>query len=169
MKVNLCGFRNLWDESWYASLSLSLTHIWHMFLSLTHANPCTGTHPRSMKSRGMRFMCHGPWWYFMVHEAPCWDFPQNTITQFRQISLCNVIYKVLTKVLVNRIKPFFSSIVNITQASFIPQRQVADNIFLARRSSTASKVQRERKVIWFLNSISKKHLIKFIGNFLLML
>ena len=36
----------------------------------------------------------------------------ETVAQFRPISLCNVIYKILSKVIVNRLKPFLNSIIS---------------------------------------------------------
>lgn len=50
------------------------------------------------------------------------------IKQFRPISLCNVIYKTLSKVLVSQMKPFMEKIIRSLQASFVPGRQAADNI-----------------------------------------
>nr|KYP62772.1 Putative ribonuclease H protein At1g65750 family [Cajanus cajan] len=41
---------------------------------------------------------------------------------FRPISLCNVAYKVITKVLVDRIRPYLSTIIGPYQSSFIPGR-----------------------------------------------
>nr|KYP58073.1 Retrovirus-related Pol polyprotein LINE-1 [Cajanus cajan] len=44
---------------------------------------------------------------------------------FRPISLCNVAYKVITKVLVDRIRPYLSTIIGPYQSSFIPGRGFA--------------------------------------------
>lgn len=44
------------------------------------------------------------------------------VTQFRPISLCNVIYKILTKVIVGRIRPLLDLIVSPLQSSFFPGR-----------------------------------------------
>lgn len=38
----------------------------------------------------------------------------------------------LTKVIVNRLKPLISYLINPTQASFVPKRQTADNIFMVQ-------------------------------------
>ncbi|OMP00911.1 reverse transcriptase [Corchorus capsularis] len=54
------------------------------------------------------------------------------LKQFRPISLCCVAYKVITKVLVNRIRPHLGDLIAPTQVSFIPGRQAADNILLAQ-------------------------------------
>lgn len=54
------------------------------------------------------------------------------IKQFRPISLCTVTYKLVTKVLVNRLRPFLRDLIAPFQTSFIPGRQVSDNIFLAQ-------------------------------------
>lgn len=56
----------------------------------------------------------------------------TSIKQFRPISLCNVTYKFITKVLVNRLRPFLSDIVGHLQSSFIPGRGTTDNIILAQ-------------------------------------
>ncbi|KAL8137778.1 LOW QUALITY PROTEIN: hypothetical protein V2J09_003779 [Rumex salicifolius] len=42
------------------------------------------------------------------------------ISQYRSISLSNVCYKVITKTLVNRIKPMMCDLVSLMQSSFIP-------------------------------------------------
>ena len=48
------------------------------------------------------------------------------------ISLLNVDYKILTKVLVNRIKPLMSTVVNSDQCSSVPGRSSEDNATLLR-------------------------------------
>lgn len=48
------------------------------------------------------------------------------------ISLCNVAYKVITKVLVIRFRPLLSNLVGPLQGSFIPGRGTKDNIILAQ-------------------------------------
>lgn len=60
--------------------------------------------------------------------------PKN-IRQFRPISLCNVAYKTVTKVLVNRLKPLLDCFVAPTQQSFVPGRLIADNVILYKKSS----------------------------------
>lgn len=52
------------------------------------------------------------------------------LTQYRPISLCTVLYKLLTKTLVNRLKSIFNVLVDPTQCSFIPGRQTNDNIII---------------------------------------
>lgn len=51
---------------------------------------------------------------------------------FRPISLCNVSYKVITKLLAQKLRLVMSSLVNPCQSSFIPQRQSRDNIIVAQ-------------------------------------
>lgn len=53
------------------------------------------------------------------------------VIHFRPISLCNVIYKVISKLLVNRLKPFMDSIITPYQNAFIQGRNITDNILIA--------------------------------------
>ena len=56
--------------------------------------------------------------------------PQS-VTQLRPISLCNFSYKAITKSIANRIKPVLSKLIAHTQSSFVPGRQILDNIIIA--------------------------------------
>lgn len=43
----------------------------------------------------------------------------SRIEDYRLIGLCNVIYKILTNVIANRVKPYFNNLINDSQSSFV--------------------------------------------------
>jgi len=51
---------------------------------------------------------------------------------FRPISLCNVIYKVIAKSLADRIKPHLPNKIHLSQSAFIPGRHISSNIITAQ-------------------------------------
>ena len=59
-----------------------------------------------------------------------------TVGDFRPISCCNVLYKIIAKLLVQRLSVVLDKLINPSQAAFIPGRSIGDNILLAQELFT---------------------------------
>lgn len=56
----------------------------------------------------------------------------STVGEFRPISSCNVVYKVIAKILSNRLAPILVSIIDQSESAFVKGRSLIENVHLAQ-------------------------------------
>lgn len=66
-----------------------------------------------------------------------------SITQFRPISLCNTVYKIVTKLIANRLRSFLPSRISPNQNSFLPGKGTETNVIMVNETLHS---MRKRKV-----------------------
>ncbi|KAL5545019.1 hypothetical protein UlMin_008803 [Ulmus minor] len=67
------------------------------------------------------------------------------ITDYRPISLCNVIYKIISKMLSNRLRLVMGNVISEEQSAFIPGRLISDNAIIGFECLHAIKRKRSKK------------------------
>lgn len=67
-------------------------------------------------------------------------------SDFQPISLCNVLYKIFSKTITNKLKPFMHSIISNNQSTFILGRLISDNILVAHEMLYSMKKEKKGKV-----------------------
>ena len=51
----------------------------------------------------------------------------SSVNHFRPISLCNTIYKTISKLIVSKIRPILDKLISPAQSAFIPNKWIAEN------------------------------------------
>jgi hypothetical protein len=70
------------------------------------------------------------------------------LSDFRPISLIRCIYKVISKVLANRLKKVIGSVVSETQSAFISGRQILDGVLIANEIVDEAKRKKKEALMF---------------------
>lgn len=68
------------------------------------------------------------------------------VTDFKLMNLSNVLYKLIAKVLVNRLKPILLDLVSKTHSAFISERLTTNNVLIAYKMLQYLKLKRSGRM-----------------------
>eukprot|EP00253_Pinus_taeda_P009559 PITA_09559 len=71
----------------------------------------------------------------------------NTPDKYRPIALCNVIYKLISKVVANRLKPLLPLLILLEQTRYVEGRQIMDGIILSNEVIHSLKILKKPGMI----------------------
>jgi hypothetical protein len=71
----------------------------------------------------------------------------SSFNRSRPISLCNVSYKIISKVIANKIKPLIPKLISPSQGGFVEKVQIIDNIICIQEAIHSSNSRKEKGMI----------------------
>ena len=71
----------------------------------------------------------------------------ETFDRFQPISLCNASYKILAKLLANRLKPLLGNLISLLQGGFFKGRHLIDNVIQVQEALHSSHTRKEKGML----------------------
>lgn len=68
----------------------------------------------------------------------------NALDNFRPIALCNVVYKIITKLIVEQLKPWLGRLILEEQGGFVAGRQILDGVIIATQTIHSMASSKEK-------------------------
>ena len=68
----------------------------------------------------------------------------SSFARLRPISLCNSSYKIMSKVMASRLKPFLPPLISENQGGFLANRHITDSILLVQEAIHSSQFRKEK-------------------------
>lgn len=69
----------------------------------------------------------------------------SSVSQFRPLGLCTAHYKILAKILVNRLRLLLQSFISLTQGAFMKGRQTTDLFLIAHETLHSMNASKSKK------------------------
>ena len=68
----------------------------------------------------------------------------SSVNHYRPISLCNVVYKIISKLLVEKLRPLLDKLISPTQSAFIPNRWIVENQIIVQELLHSFKTRKTK-------------------------
>ena len=79
------------------------------------------------------------------------QYTTQSADKYKPIALCNVVYKIISKVVANRLKPLLPSLVSMEQACYVEGRKIINNIIQAHKVFHSLTINRKAGMIMQLD------------------
>eukprot|EP01018_Ginkgo_biloba_P023451 Gb_23997 [translate_table: standard] len=95
----------------------------------------------------------------------------STFDRFRPISLCDVCYKIITKLMANRLERILPKLIFEEQGRFVKGKQIVDNVVLAQEALHSAKIKKLKMMLIKLDMakaydrLDRNFLLKVVERF----